>query len=155
MKAKIVIIIVVIAVLLGLTFVTSAEAMSNTTPAIPTKAPTTAVAIPMAGVGNVVFVPDAQIARANIHYTWGWVTGTAYLNKSETRLLRGYSYAVIVAAGMCAVFGWESAGLACAVSGAMTAQWQWVASEAVTHGRCVKIKVPTMIAYEYSGGDCR
>lgn len=134
-------------------------ATSGNTPAPPAKVsvrPTGPVAMDLGvAVGRVVFVPDAAPAvQNNIHYTWGWVTGTGYLNKSESRFLRGYSYALLVAAGMCAAFGWETAGYACVASGVMLSQWQWVASEAATHGTCVKIKVPTMIASEYRGGYC-
>lgn len=110
---------------------------------------------------KVNFVPDQlpkttdPVNHTNIHYTWGWVTGTVYLTKAETRSLRTYSYAVIVAAGICAAFGWETAGAACVVSGTMTAQWNYVASNAVSAGACVKIKIPIMWAYQYpSGGDC-
>lgn len=151
---------VVIAVLAAVTMVpTSSAGAASGTPAPPAKVglrPTGPVTMDLGMAGNVLFVPDtAPAVKQDIHYTWGWVTGTAYLNKAESRSLRTYSYAVIVAAGLCAAFGWESAGAACLVSGAMTAQWQYVAGNAVSAGACVKIRVPTMWAYQYTGGDCR
>jgi hypothetical protein len=92
---------------------------------------------------------------ADPHYTWGWVTGTAYYDRAETKSLKTYSFALIVAGGLCAAFAWQTAGASCAISAALFSQWQYVASNAHGEGRCVKIKIPTFWAYAYSGGHCR
>ena len=92
---------------------------------------------------------------ADPHYTWGWVTGTVYYGRSETRSMKTLSYAGVVAGGLCAVFGPETLGAACVISGAFYAQWNYVAGNAYGDGKCVKIKVPTFWASAYSGGDCK
>ena len=108
---------------------------------------------------SVVQVVDHEGAAypvvADPKYSWGYVTGTAYYNRAETRSLKTRSYAYVVAAGLCAAFGGATAGAACAVGAAVAAQWNYVASNAYGDGKCVKIKVPTMWAYAYSGGNCR
>lgn len=92
---------------------------------------------------------------ADPKYTWGWVTGTTYYNRKETRSLKTRSYGYIVAAALCAAFGTQTAGVACAVAGAVVAQWNYVASNAYGDGKCAKIKIPIMWAYAYSGGYCK
>ena len=53
------------------------------------------------------------------------------------------------------MFGAQTAGAACGVAGAVVAQWNYVASNAYADGKCVKIKLPIMWAYAYSGGYCK
>lgn len=91
---------------------------------------------------------------ADPKYTWGWVTGTVYFNRAETRSMRTFSYGAIIAAGLCTAFALETAGAACAIGGAFMAQWQYVATNAYGDGKCVKIKIPTFWASAYSGGYC-
>ena len=97
----------------------------------------------------------AYPVTADPKYSWGYVTGTAYYNRKETRSLKTRSYAYVVAAGLCAAFGGATAGAACAVGAAVAAQWNYVASNAYGDGKCVKIKMPIMWAYAYSGGNCK
>jgi hypothetical protein len=97
----------------------------------------------------------AYPVTADPKHSWGYITGTAYYNRAETRALKTRSYAYVVAAGLCAAFGSATAGAACAVGAAVAAQWSYVATNAYGDGRCVKIKVPTMWAYAYSGGNCK
>ena len=92
--------------------------------------------------------------EADPKHTWGWVTGTAYYNRPETRSLKTRSYAYVVAAGLCAAFGTQTAGAACAIGAAVALQWTFVANNAYGDGKCVKIKVPTFWASAYSGGYC-
>ena len=101
------------------------------------------------------FVPDLVVTKtSNVKYTWGWVTGTVYYNKAETRSMRTYSYAAMAAGAICAVFGPETVGAACAIGAVAIGQWNYVAGNAYAAGQCVKIKLPIMIAYQYSGGYC-
>lgn len=92
---------------------------------------------------------------ADPKYTWGYVSGTTFYNRKETRSLKTRSYAYVVAAGICAALGTASAGTACVAAGAFAAQWNYVAGNAYGDGKCVKIKVPTFWAYAYSGGYCK
>jgi hypothetical protein len=111
--------------------------------------------VPNGGVfiGDPLLVPTVSITP-DAKYTWGWVTGTVYYNRGETRSLKTVSFAGFVAAGLCAAFGWETAGAACVISGALIAQWNYVAGNAYANGHCVKIKIPSFWAFEYSGGYC-
>ena len=92
---------------------------------------------------------------ADPHYTWGWVTGTVYYNRAETRSLKTASAAAAAAAGICAFFGAETLGAACVAAGVFYGQWLYVASNAYSDGNCIQIKVPTMWASAYSGGYCK
>jgi hypothetical protein len=96
---------------------------------------------------------------ADPHYTWGWVTSTAYYSKAETRRLATWSGTVWAVAAICAFFGVETLGAAC-VGGAVESGLISVqASKAVSEGRCLKIKVPTLEPGTYAGrsggGYCR
>ena len=91
---------------------------------------------------------------ADPHYTWGYATGTVYYNRGETRYLKTQAAAVAAAAGICAVFGGETLGAACAISAAEQFQWQYVAGNAYGDGKCVKIKVPLLWAYTYKNSYC-
>jgi hypothetical protein len=108
--------------------------------------------------GNVlvqsVLHTDNYPVIADPKYDWGWVTGTAYLNRKQTRSMKTLSYGATVAAGLCAAFAAQTLGASCAVSAALYAQWNYVAGNADGDGKCIKIKVPTMWAYAYSGGNC-
>lgn len=97
---------------------------------------------------------------ADPHYTWGWVSGTAYLNRGETHNVAsgGTAVAAAVCAGLNAVAG-PYAGAGClAVVGDIVFQ----ANRAWNSGKCVKLKMyglPPVAsfggAYVYSGGYCR
>lgn len=82
---------------------------------------------------------------ADPHYTWGWVTGTIYFNKHETRLFTAYGTAV----GLIASLGGPWAPL---LRG-YVAYLMTVAAKASADGKCLKVK-STLTAYEYSGGYC-
>ncbi|WP_031078128.1 hypothetical protein [Streptomyces sp. NRRL WC-3742] len=85
---------------------------------------------------------------ADPHYTWGIVTGTIYLNRSETRSLaqNGGIVGTIVAL--------IPAGIT-KPAGATIAYWTWEAQGADRAGQCVNIKVPHLKANRYTGGYCR
>jgi hypothetical protein len=92
---------------------------------------------------------------ADPNYTWGWVTGTVYYTRAETRSMKTWSYGAVVAAGLCAAFAVQTAMAACAISAAFYAQWNYVAGNAYGDGKCMKIKVPTFWASAYTEGTCR
>jgi hypothetical protein len=98
---------------------------------------------------------DNYPVLADPHYDWGWVTGTAYFNRKETRSMKTLSYGATVAGGLCAAFAAQTLGAACAVSAAFYAQWNYVAGNAYADGGCIKIKVPPFWASAYAGGRCR
>ncbi|MWA07914.1 hypothetical protein [Streptomyces sp. BA2] len=80
--------------------------------------------------------------------TWGWVTGTIYFNRKETRriALGGGLGATAIAAipgGFTTVIGVTMA--------AITAR----ASAAYDRGRCLRIKLPHVYPDHYKGGHCR
>jgi hypothetical protein len=81
---------------------------------------------------------------ADPHWTWGWVTGTVYLNKKETNQLAfGTS---LGAMGL----GFSVASLAALPLGSMSADASYVAG----NGNCVKFKIyPTgwYVPGEYGG----
>ena len=108
---------------------------------------------------SVVQVVDHRGAAypvvADPKFTWGWLTGTAYLNRLETRSLKTFSAAAGLAAMICAGAGLATAGWGCVGSGAYAAQWLYVAGNAYSDHKCVKIKLPYMVAFPYSGGHCR
>lgn len=110
-----------------------------------------------AAQGGGVFVADEQAPGSAdaAKYTWGWVTGTVYYNRLETRKLKTVSFLVLAAAGICAFFGSYTLGAACVIAGAVLAQWQYVAGNAYGNGGCVKIRVPYFWAYRYTGGYCK
>ena len=103
----------------------------------------------------VVAATGPGVIRPDIKFTWGWITGTVYLNRSETRRFKTASYAAGIAAQICAGLAVQTFGTACLVSGAVPAQWIYTAANAYSDRKCVKIKVPTMWASAYSGGYCR
>jgi hypothetical protein len=59
------------------------------------------------------------------------------------------------AAGICAFLGGETLGAACVISGAIMFQWQYVAGNAYGDGKCLKIKLPTFWASEYTNSYCK
>jgi hypothetical protein len=92
---------------------------------------------------------------ADPHYTWGWVTGTVYYGRAETRQMKTLSTATALLGGLCAATGPETAGASCAIGAALYAQWAYVATNAYGDGACIEIKVPYLWASKYSGGYCR
>jgi hypothetical protein len=80
---------------------------------------------------------------ADPHYTWGWVTGTVYLNRQETnQLIFGAAITAIVAAG----FG----GWGALPPGGMAAYANYVFNQ----NHCVKIKlVPIGALFLYYPGE--
>jgi hypothetical protein len=95
----------------------------------------------------------AYPVMADPQYTWGWVTGTAYYNRRETKNMTTLAYGATVVAGLCAAFGAQTLGVACAISAAFYAQWAFQADRAFGEGRCLKIKVPTFEAGSYPFGE--
>ncbi|MEU7649860.1 hypothetical protein [Streptomyces huasconensis] len=84
---------------------------------------------------------------ADPKFTWGWVTGTVYFNKSETRKIanNGYMAATLIALGP---WGWVGP------SAATVSYWTWMANKAKNSRQCLKIK-STLKADKYKGGYCR
>jgi hypothetical protein len=79
---------------------------------------------------------------ADPHYTWGWVTGTVYFNKHETRILAEAAGAVAFIATLTGP--WAALIEPIAISLEAAAWW------AVFTGRCVAVK-STAYVYIYSG----
>ena len=92
--------------------------------------------------------------RPTVKFTWGWVTGTVYFTRAETRSMKTVTYAAIIAGAICTFTASHTFGAGCLVSGAMISQWNYVAGNAYADGKCIKIKLPYMWAYSYSGGYC-
>jgi hypothetical protein len=84
---------------------------------------------------------------ADPHYTWGWVSGTVYFNKTET----WEAYLDInFLFGVATLAPWPFNVVIAFYVGAANR----MASQAVHDGQCLKIKSNGR-AYEYSGGYCR
>jgi hypothetical protein len=98
-------------------------------------------------------VPPPQAPAA--HYTWGYGTGTVYYNRQATRDMKTQAAAETAAAGICVFLGGETLGAACVISGAVMFQWQYVAGNAYGDGKCLKIKLPTFWASEYTNSYCK
>ena len=98
-------------------------------------------------------VPAPQAPAA--HYTWGYGTGTVYYNRQATRDMKTQAAAETAAAGICVFLGGETLGAACVISGAVMFQWQYVAGNAYGDGKCLKIKLPTFWASEYTNSYCK
>jgi hypothetical protein len=92
---------------------------------------------------------------ADPRYTWGYVSGTVYYNRSETRNMKTASAAATAAAGICAFFGAETAGAACVLSAAVYGQWLYVAGNAYGDGKCLKIKAPPFWGSAYKNSYCK
>ena len=112
-------------------------------------------ATPTNALGHQVAPAAPTVGRPTIKFTWGWITGTVYFNRRETRSLRTVTAAAAAAATICATMGAQTLGVACGVSGAAVHQWSYVAANAHSAQKCVKIKLPTMWASAYTGGYCR
>jgi len=83
---------------------------------------------------------------ADPKYTWGWVTGTIYFNKLETKR---FAVGVGVAAFI-ATFAGPWAPLLRGIAAWISAVAGW----AITSNRCVKVK-STLVVEQYDGGYCR
>jgi hypothetical protein len=92
---------------------------------------------------------------ADPKHTWGYVTGTTYYSRKETRSLKTRTAVYTAVSAICAAFGTQTGGAACVAAGVVAYQWNYVAGNAYSDGKCVKIKVPTMWAYAYAGGYCK
>jgi hypothetical protein len=78
--------------------------------------------------------------------TWGWITGTVYFNKSETRKLAAVNTAAsVLAAALPAPFK-----VAVIPLGALAVRAQW----ALADNKCIKIKLPALRFDSYRGGYC-
>jgi hypothetical protein len=100
---------------------------------------------------QIVKTDGAQFpVTADPRYTWGWVTGTIYFNKNETKK---FAVGVGVAAFIASFSGpWAPLMRGYAAYIGAVAGW------AVADGKCVAFK-STLVAYEYGGsqggGYCR
>ena len=113
---------------------------------------------PASPVSMGIFVPDHAASSADpsrhgfsgvtpdVKFTWGWITGTVYFNRRETKLIAAYGGAAGYLASLLGPWG----VLVGSHIGAITA----VASYASSTGRCLKIKVPAITPGVYSGGYC-
>ena len=79
--------------------------------------------------------------------TWGWITGTVYFNKSETRKLA----AANTAAGVLAAALPPPFKAAIVPLGALAVRAQW----AIADNKCIKIKLPSLRIDSYRGGYCK
>ncbi|MFJ8472004.1 hypothetical protein [Kitasatospora sp. NPDC094011] len=84
---------------------------------------------------------------ADPKWTWGWVTGTVYFDKNETGHTAADS-AFVAAAFAFAPPPFDVYGV---LNAANISRVAW---NAQNDNQCVKIKIPTFQAYEYSGGYC-
>ena len=80
--------------------------------------------------------------------TWGWVTGTVYFTRSETRNATTVYGAIAIGATICAGFA-----PACGFTAAMAGVWALTADYAYSIGKCLKIKLPTLEPGTVSRGD--
>ncbi|TFV29920.1 hypothetical protein E4K10_46315 [Streptomyces sp. T1317-0309] len=83
-----------------------------------------------------------------------------YYNKSETRSMRNKGNALAAGLAFTSIVGGALGGPAGAVVAAgVTGVWAGytatVASNAVSDGKCLEIKLPTLKAGVYSGGYCK
>ncbi|GAX53278.1 hypothetical protein SO3561_04806 [Streptomyces olivochromogenes] len=85
---------------------------------------------------------------ADPKWTWGIISGTVYFNKKETAHLASNAgfVAVLFAA---APPPFDAYGI---LNAANISRVAWNAS---SDGKCVEVKVPTFLPYEYKGGYCK
>ena len=95
---------------------------------------------------------------ADPHYSSGWVTGTVYFNKAETRTIASsIGFAGMMCAAAAGLMGGPVFAAGCA---AVALQMNAQARTAASRGQCIKIKVTTVPTpvylgtYIYSGGYC-
>jgi hypothetical protein len=85
---------------------------------------------------------------ADPKWTWGIVSGTVYFNKKETsHLAANAGFVAVVFAAAPPPF--DVYGV---LNAANISRVAWNAS---SDGKCVEVKVPTFIPYEYKGGHCK
>ncbi|MEV5874244.1 hypothetical protein AB0L75_08435 [Streptomyces sp. NPDC052101] len=97
---------------------------------------------------------------ADPKYTWGWVTGTVYYNKKETKWMRNKGNALAAGLAFSSIVGGALGGpagavVATGVTGIWAGYTATVASNAVSDNKCLKIKLPMLKAETYSGGYCK
>ncbi|MGW1287462.1 hypothetical protein ACWD4N_28135 [Streptomyces sp. NPDC002586] len=97
---------------------------------------------------------------ADPKYTWGWVTGTVYYNKNETKWMRNKGNALAAGLAFSSIVGGALGGpagavVATGVTGIWAGYTATVASNAVSDNKCLKIKLPMLKAETYSGGYCK
>ncbi|WP_458243745.1 hypothetical protein [Streptomyces sp. MAI_2237] len=85
---------------------------------------------------------------ADPKWTWGIISGTVYFNKRETAHLAANSafVGVLFAA---APPPFDAYGI---LNAANISRVAW---NATSDHKCVEVKVPTFLPYEYSGGNCK
>ena len=80
---------------------------------------------------------------ADPEWSWGWVSGTIYFTRAETRNMRDAAAVASFAAGSCLWIAWTGLGAAvCAALGISSFQIAIVATRAYEDGGCLKIKGP-------------
>lgn len=90
-------------------------------------------------------------------FTWGWVTGTIYFTRAETRSARNQTELQAMVGGLC----WAaSGGLLAPFCGGFSVYSGWISVKAghyYDEGKCLKIKVPSFEVGSVSRGDrnCR
>lgn len=92
---------------------------------------------------------------ADPKFTWGWVTGTVYFNRSETKKASTASGLIGVALGACAasLATGPFATIFCAGLAAHAGAIATVAAYAYGEGKCLKIKLPTFTPGTVKLGD--
>ena len=97
---------------------------------------------------------------ADPHYTWGYITGTIYYNRAETKWMRNKGNIIAMGSATAAAVGAIAGGpIGATVGAGFTAAWATytatVAGNAYGDGQCLKIKLPTPTAGAYKGGYCK
>jgi hypothetical protein len=138
-------------VAVGLVFGSTSAAHAD---AKPRSAPVVFVAAQQAGAphGGSTMRPDAK-------FTWGWISGTLYLNRSETKKASTTSTLLDGLGALTGVLKGSLGSLASILLSWVKAQRAFisrVAGGAVHAGKCVKIKIYGLFFTlgTYSGGYC-
>jgi hypothetical protein len=96
---------------------------------------------------------------ADPQFTWGWVTGTVYFTRSETRKASTFSGMLSIVATACAYSAGTGpgAGPFCAGAAAHAAIISTYANHINGQGKCLKIKLPVFLPGSVRRGDrnCR
>ena len=86
----------------------------------------------------------------NAKFTWGWVTGTLYFNKRETRNLSWIGGALAAISNLPTIaYSFQT------LLKASVAYLVGEAGFALANNRCVKVKLPALAIQTYRGGYCK
>jgi len=89
---------------------------------------------------------------ADPEVSWGWVSGTVYFNRSETRNMRDAAQVTAFAGAPCLGLAWTGVALGVCVAFAISVfSIAIAATRAYEEGGCVKVKYPVPIAGRAQG----